>query len=174
MLYKTTRSLDKKILLLFRKDIYMKRRNVLIVAVLVGFLTMVGISAAAQKKKVKTSKLTQTKKVEKSEATKTKKIVLGEAALLGPAMLLGKAKELELTESQQAKLVAIMKEMQVKTMAVLTKAQAAKVKKWKPASTMAKTMKVALPTDTTKPSGTKTRMAKTTDGNKSKTKKIVK
>ena len=126
----------------------MKRRNVLTAAVLVGLLIMASVTAAAQEKKVKPSK-----------AAKTKKMRLSEAARFSPAMLLGKAKELELTESQQKQLVALMKEMQAKTSAVLTKAQAAKVKTWKPAPQPTKKMKMA---------------AKGPDGTTSQSKKIVK
>lgn len=152
----------------------MKRRNVLIAAVLIVFLTMVSVNAVAEKKKAMPSEVTNTKKVKLPEATKTKKIVLDEASQLSPAMLLGKSKELELTESQQAQLVTIMKEMQAKTMAVLTKAQAAKVKTWKPSPQTAQKMKMALPAKSTEPSGTKTEMAKAPDGTESQAKKIEK
>jgi len=132
----------------------MRRRNVLIAAVLVGLLTMVSVTALAQEKKVKPSKATETKKMKLSEATqakkmkspeeaKTKKIALGKAAVLSPAMLLSKAEELELTESQQKQLVAIMKEMQAKTTAVLTRAQAAKVKTWNLTAQPTQKMKMA-------------------------------
>jgi hypothetical protein len=149
----------------------MKPKNVLIVAVLVSFLVMVSVTAVAQEKKVKKPEVTKTKKVKQSEATETKKIVLDEAARFSPAILLGKAKELELTESQQAQLVAIMKEMQTKTMTVLTKAQAAKVKTWKSAPQMAQEKKVALPTESTEPSDAKTKIVKAPDDTKAQAKK---
>ena len=152
----------------------MKRRNILIVAVLVSFLVMVSVTAVAQEKKVKKPEVTKTKNVKPSEMAKTKNIVLDEAIKFSPAMLLGKAKELELTESQQAQLVAIMKEMQTKTIAVLTKAQATKVKTWKPATQMAQKKKVALPTESTEASGTKTKIAEVPDDAKSQAKKIEK
>ena len=152
----------------------MKRRNVLIAAVLVGFLTMVSVNAAAQKKKAVTSEVAKAKTVKAPEVAMKKKMVLNEAAQLSPAMLLCKAKELELTESQQAKLVAIMKEMQARTMAVLTKAQAAKVKAVKPASMTAKKVKMAQPTESAEPSGTKTKIAKAPDDTKSQAKKMEK
>lgn len=132
----------------------MKRRNVLIAAMLFGLPIMVSVTAGAQEKKVRPAKETETKKTKLSEATeakkmklseaaKTKKIVLGEAERFSPAILLGKAKELELTESQQKQLVAIMQEMQAKTTAVLTEAQAAKVKTWKSAPQPTQKMKMA-------------------------------
>ena len=132
----------------------MKRRNVLIAVLLVGLMTIVSVTAVAQEKK----------KVKLPEMTKTKKIRIDEAQL-GPAMLLGKAKELQLTEAQQIQLMAIMKEMQAKTLAVLTKAQAAKLKTLKPAPQAAQKMKTAM---------AKTKIVEGSDGTKSQSKKIVK
>lgn len=147
----------------------MKRRNVLIAAMLIGLLSMVSVNAAAQKKRVKSPEATKTKKVASSEATKTKKIVVSETAL--PAMLLSKAKELELTESQQTQLMAIMKEMQTKTMAVLTKAQVAKVKTWKPESKMAQKTKFPLSAESAEPAVEKTTIAKAPEDTKKQAEK---
>jgi hypothetical protein len=152
----------------------MKRKNVLTAAMLVVLLTMVSVAAVAQEKEVEPSKATKTEKLKMSEAPKTKKLVLSEAMQSSPAMLLGKAKELELTESQQVQLVAIMKEMQAKTMAVLTKAQVAKVKAWRPAPKMAQEVKMAPPTKPAEPSGAKTKMAKGSDDAKSQARKVEK
>ena len=129
----------------------MKRRNVLIVALLVGLMTMVSVTTVAQEKK----------KEKLPETTKTKKIRIDDAQI-GPAMLLGKAKELQLTEAQQIQLVGIMKEMQAKTLAVLTEAQTAKLKTLKSTPETAqkkKTMKA------------KTKVVEDSDGTKSKSKK---
>ena len=129
----------------------MKRRNVLIAALLVGLMTMVGVTTAAQEKK----------KEKLPETTKTKKIRVDDAQI-GPAMLLGKAKELQLTEAQQIQLVEIMKEMQAKTLAVLTEAQAAKLKTLKSAPETAQKKK---------PTKAKTEVVEDSDGTKSQSEK---
>jgi hypothetical protein len=72
------------------------------------------------------------------------------------------------------KLAAIMKEMQAKTMAVLTKAQVAKVKTWKPAAQMAQEIKMALPAKSAEPSGAKAKMVKGSDDTKTQAKKVEK
>ena len=129
----------------------MKRRNVLIAALLVGLMTMVGVTTAAQEKK----------KEKLPETTKTKKISVDDAQI-GPAMLLGKAKELQLTEAQQIQLVEIMKEMQAKTLAVLTEAQTAKLKTLKSAPETAQKKK---------PTKAKTEVVEDSDGTKSQSEK---
>ncbi len=128
----------------------MKRRNaVMAVAMLVGLLTLANVTATAGEKKVKPSK-----------GTKAKKTFHAKKALCNPGMLLSRAKELELTKDQQAQLTAIMKEMQAKVSAVLTKPQMARLKTLKPAQHNAKKMKKSPPAKGAKAAKAKAKKAK--------------
>lgn len=122
----------------------MKRKNLLLsIIVLLALMTCASFTAVAKEKKQKAPKGME----------KSAKQFKMEKLPPGPGLLLGKAKELELTKEQMSALKKLLIETRTKANAILTEAQVKKLKtlNMKAQKSKTKMTKKACPKDCTQP-----------------------